>query len=359
MPDAIRLLILSDNKPGHASASEGVLSSIQKLVTVHYDTLHVRLRGKPMRYPLKLLLNSPKVLRAIPQKFQRRLISWFYRTPDRQILQSANTYDWLLSAGGDTSFLNAWLARLHGIRNIYCSSLRELDPALFTVLISSRPGSNGTHEIRVPLAPKPVDHDQITAAGQRFRTEHHLHGETVWAVLIGGDGAGFHFDNKDMESLASGLLALADRHHARLLLTTSRRTGTDLEDVLQAALNKHPAVAYASYYNHHPEKVVAPFLGAADLLFCTADSASMVTEAMTAGKPLYVLSPRKSRPERLHRAFLQKHADAQHLHLLALPELATHAIDQDTFSVIPNHLVDELAHKLEPWIIGGWPQPHT
>ncbi len=352
MSAGTRLLILSDNKPGHVSGSMGVLSSIEKIVPAQAVTLHVRLRLKFMRYPLRLLLNRPGSMRGISETTQRRLIRFFYQVEDLRHLEAGNRFDWLISAGGDTSFLNAWVAQLNGIKNIYCSSLRGLAPSLFTLLLSPRKGSAGPNEIKLSMAPKPIDREKIAEQGRQFRSEHELQKNVVWAVLVGGDGAGYRFNRSSMELLAKGLLEQAERNHARLLLSTSRRTGLALEKTLKSCLETHPAVAYATYFNHVPEKVVAKFLGAADLVFCTADSASMITEAMTAGKPVYVLAPERACPPPSHQAYLQKHVDARHIRLLPLRDLPALTVQQDIqsyFHLLESDSISELAVKLKPW----------
>lgn len=357
MSDVVRLLILSDNKPGHVSGSQGVVSSIEKIVPAQAVTLQIRLRLKFMRYPLRLLLNRPGLLGGLSEKTQRKLIRFFYQIQEPQHLEAGQRFDWLISAGGDTSFLNAWVAQLNGIKNIYCSSLRGLAPSLFTLLLSPRTGSAGPNEIKLSMAPKPIDREKIAEQGRQFRSEQKLQKETVWAVLIGGDGAGYRFNRASMELLAKGLLEQAERNHARLLLSTSRRTGLAHEQTLKSCLENHPAVAYATYYNHLPEKVVAKFLGAADLVFCTADSASMITESMTAGKPVYVLAPERSTPPPSHQAYLQKHVDAHHIQLLPIQTLPALTVQQDIhsyFHLLESDSISELSLKLKPWFqVGG------
>ena len=353
MKPAIRCLILSDNKPGHVTNSMGVFKAIQTLVAAESVVLQVRLRLKMIRYPLRWLLNRPTLLRRIPAGAQRRLMRLVYKIDEPQHLDAARTFDWVISSGGDTSFLNAWLARRHGLKNMYCSALRGLNPSLFTVYFSLGAASVHGNNIRVPFIPLLTDRARIMEQGRQFRTAHGLERETVWCVLIGGDGAGYHYDSGSLEQLARGILALARDHRAKLLVTTSRRTGLKLERVLKSVLDDCPAVAYATYFNHRPEKVVASFLGAADVVFCTADSGSMITEAMTAGKPVYSLIPEQVRPQPFYQAFLQSHADAHRIKPVSIDSL--HALDpkQDVasyFQVLEKDTTAELAAQLSPWI---------
>lgn len=359
MSAGLRLLILSDTKPGHLTVSLGVLKSLERLTTVQPTTVEVRLRLKFLRPFLRALLNHPGWTRRIPEQGQLALLQICYKIGEPRLTAAAGKrFDWVLSCGGDTSFLNAWLARLHNIENIYCSSLRGLAPGLFTVLIASRTGAAATNEILLPTAPAPVDRRVILAEGRQFLSASGLKGKKVWVVLIGGNGAGYRYDFASMELLARGVLALAERHRARLLVTTSRRTGLKLENALRLHLEGRPEVAHATFYHQRPEKVVAKFLGAADLVFCTADSGSMITEAMVAGKPVYAIEPDRAAPEPFYQAFLQRHLEAKHINLIPVRRL--HEIDQalgnnDSFHLLERDPITELADKLRDVITGRGP----
>lgn len=355
MSDVIRILILSDHKPGHLSSSIGVLKSIEKLAAVDAVTLGVTLRFKFLRYPLRVMLNRDSTICRIPLRLQQLLIRFCYKIEFPEQLAAAVAHcEWILSSGGDTSFLNAWIARAYSINNIYCSSLRGLKPELFTLIISIQSGPARSNEIKTPIPPAPVDRDQLRVRGRRFRETKHLDGGPVWAVLIGGDGAGYHFARVDMEQMADGLVALAARHDARLLITTSRRTGSKLEDVLRQRLLDQPTVKYATYYNHRPEKVVAEFLGSADMVFCTADSGSMITEAITAGRPVYALEPQRVRSKAFYRLFLNQLDVCRHIKRIPIEQLSLIDIKQDQssyFQLLEKDTIHDLAEKIKPWIL--------
>jgi hypothetical protein len=352
MKPAIRFLILSDNKPGHVANSMGVFKAIQTLVPTEHVVMHVRLRLKFIRYPLRWILNRPPLLRRLSAGAQRWLMRLAYSINEPQHLDPTQPFDWIISSGGDTSYLNVWLAQRHGLKNMFCGSLRGLNTSGFTVYFSLGPAAVQGNNIRVPFLPL-TDRARIIEQGQQFRTAHGLEHQTVWCVLIGGDGAGYHYDRASLEQLAHGLLALARDYQAKLLVTTSRRTGLKFERVLQSIFKDCPSVAYATYFNHRPEKVVASFLGAADVVFCTADSGSMITEAMTAGKPIYSLITGQVQPQPFYQAFLQSHADARRIKPIAIGSLHTLNPREDAgsyFQVLERDTTVELAAQLNPWI---------
>jgi mitochondrial fission protein ELM1 len=104
------------------------------------------------------------------------------------------------------------------------------------------------------------------------------------AVLIGGRNRVFRFDLADLEALARDLASLARREGAGLLVTPSRRTGPEGEAALRRALADVPAFLW----DGTGDNPYFAFLACADAIVATADSVSMVSEAASTGKPVYV-----------------------------------------------------------------------
>jgi hypothetical protein len=332
MKKILSLLILFDGKPGHESASKGVQKSLEKIYAVETTIVPCKLKFKGSRPLLRWLLNSGTGLR-LPRSWQLAIIRSCYILPASLPTPLNNPASWLVSTGGDTSFLNAWLAKLYDIQNVYCSSLRGLDPSLFKLLISTSNAPQLDHHIRVKIAPTPIDRDEITLAGRHFREKNQLGDAPVWALLIGGTGSGFTFTKKDLTIIADNLLRIAEIHGAQILLTTSRRTGIKLENALRKTIGQHPAIIAATYFNHHPERVMAKYLGAADLVFCTAESGSMLSESIASGKATYALFPSSARPTAFYSNFLRNHSDAGRLILVPMNQLTNLNPTSDIASV--------------------------
>jgi mitochondrial fission protein ELM1 len=109
-------------------------------------------------------------------------------------------------------------------------------------------------------------------------------------VLIGGNSSSYQWRARDFVTLYDRACALAKRLNARLLFVTSPRTPVKIKNLALAARNENIQVqcwddAGADY---------CAVLSNADALVVSSDSASMLSEAMTTGKPVYVfrLKPR-------------------------------------------------------------------
>lgn len=105
------------------------------------------------------------------------------------------------------------------------------------------------------------------------------------AVLIGGSNRIYRMTPAIVSRFADGL-ADASRHHgAGLAITLSRRSGPEVEPVLREKLADVPHVIW----DGKGKNPYFGYLGLADYIVATADSVSMVSEACSTGKPVYVV----------------------------------------------------------------------
>ncbi len=105
------------------------------------------------------------------------------------------------------------------------------------------------------------------------------------AVLIGGTNAVYQLTPREMTPLVAQLKEIARVTGGSLLVTPSRRTGEANLALLQSGLSDIPSFIWDGqganpYYG---------MLGLADYILVTCDSVNMVSEACTAGKPVYVI----------------------------------------------------------------------
>ncbi|TGY88343.1 hypothetical protein E5163_11015 [Marinicauda algicola] len=105
------------------------------------------------------------------------------------------------------------------------------------------------------------------------------------AVLIGGDSKHHRFTKEAGDYLLDRLAFVRSRGVA-LMVTVSRRTPEDFTDVLRARFRRDPGVWLHDGDGANP---YFAFLHYADWIFVTEDSTNMLTEAATAGKPVYRL----------------------------------------------------------------------
>ncbi len=273
--------LLSDGAPGHLSQSRGIVDALATRREVKLTTIDLKLRSSMWKRLGRLCL--PRI---------RDTAGWLART--YTVTLPAGRPGLIMSSGANTLLANALLARQHAVPNVYSGTLKGYDPAAFDCVFTVVAlGVACNHVLPLPPVPGELAH-ALPAAG----------GEPLIAVLVGGDGAGYVFKDADWRAFADGLAALARREGARLLLTTSRRSGAAAEDLLRASVPPE-LLADAVWWSQAPRKVMRRFLGAASAIVVTEDSLSMVAESLYSGRPVISVSPAMAQPNANDGAALQ------------------------------------------------------
>ncbi len=269
----IAVWLLSDGAPGHLSQSRGIVDALATRRAVEVSIIELKVRSTLWKRIGRIAL--PRI---------RDAAGWFRRIYG--VAPPPGRPELIVSSGANTLLANALLARLHRVPNVYSGTLKGYDPAAFDCVFSVVPlGVACNHVLPLPPVPGELARPLPPAPG----------GEPRIAVLIGGDGAGYAFADADWRAFAAGLATLARRENARLLLTTSRRTGAAAEALLREHL---PAelIAEAVWWSQAPRKVMRDFLAAAQAIVVTEDSLSMVAESLYSGRPVLSVAPAIAQP---------------------------------------------------------------
>lgn len=301
--------LLSDGAPGHLSQSRGIADALATRRVVAVSTIELKVRSTLWKRLGRLAL--PRI---------RDAAGWFRRIYG--IAPPPGKPDLIVSSGANTLLANALLGRLHRVPNVYSGTLKGYDPAAFDCVFSVVPLGAACNHV-LPLPPVP---------GELARPLPAPSGEAPIAVLIGGDGAGYVFKDTDWQAFADGLATLARRENARLLLTTSRRTGAAAEALLRDRL---PAelIADAVWWSQAPRKVMRDFLAAAQAIVVTEDSLSMVAESLYSGRPVLSVAPAVAQPNANDGAALQGYVERGLLARCPIAGLANAAFPARTAAI--------------------------
>lgn len=308
---ALRVWVLSDGRPGHFNQAKGVLRALERHYAVDARWIDLRLRLAAWRLPLGWWLNR----RADPGPAGR--LGLFYRLD----ALPAERPDLIVSAGGNTLYANAWLGRALGVRNLFVGDIRRLRPRCFWRVLSYCRRQPSPPFLHWPITPVPIVGEELAARGAAFRAEHGLAGQPLWTVLVGGDGGGYRYDRQDWDNLVQWLARSGKSEGVRWLVVTGRRSGAEIERLL-AEKTGAAWVAAISLYSREQGSRYMDFLAAGDRLVCTEDSHMMLTEAISAGKPVLAVRPADARPQPTNRQFLEMYEQGGYLQRQTLADLA-------------------------------------
>lgn len=283
-PKPVKIVwVISDGIPGHFNQSKGVLLALEQLYILKVEWVELRLKSGIYRRILSWLLNHTKPSIG--------LLSFFYRGQ----LPSGKP-DLVIGAGGKSMFAVAWLGQNFAAKTIFAGSLRQLKPELFHAVLILEPSMQAPF-ISLQTSPMPISQSVLKQAAEVWLAQHVKPEKPLWAMLVGGDGAGATYQSTDWQTLAVQMNALAAQHHIQWLLTTSRRTGASAEQILRQSLNPE-FLADAVWWSEAPHPVTSSYLGLSEVVWCTVDSMSMMMESVSALRPVVAVTPQHFAPDK-------------------------------------------------------------
>jgi mitochondrial fission protein ELM1 len=339
----MNILVIRDNKPGHYNQTEGLLCGLNKIypdATVQYCS--VEIKGKFSRKILKLLLN---IMSSFFQNKQSlNYLDRFYKT--YQLPQ--NRPDIIISTGGNTAGINAWLAQAYHAKNILNGALRGLKEELFTA-VTTVIDLGYSNQIILDAAPNTMIAQSLKEKAKDFASEHHLDtSKKYYSLLLGGDGAGYRYNESYYDALIKLVKEMAAKQKIRWLITTSRRTPINIEKKMRRTLTEESA--YFVSYHHKEEKVLLPFLGLSEAVFVTEESSSMISEAVSARKPVYTLGISSAKPDENYQNILQKFVLQKRIQRTETDRLEHFEIKSDDFMTLQEDSCEEVAMKIKPFL---------
>lgn len=289
--------VLYDGKAGHLSQSLGLAQRLANRSGAVVKTVHAYPRVGLLRL---LMLWLSRIGIVWP-----RLFLSFYRC---QLPQGMPRQ--IVSFGGKVVPLNVALAKRYRCDNILIGNRYGLPPRLFSVLVTARddrlPNQVAT---RVPFSStaKAVNDAQGAVDLQGSS-------KPLWLLLIGGEGSGFCYQEQDWQYLKAAMIDLAEKYDIRWLVSNSRRT----PEAGTALLSDPQLLNYCQGVIHYRDSGpgLGSFLKAADRIFVTADSLSMMTEAVAQNRALPVVALRPGQVsvgEGVHQQTLKHYQEANWL----------------------------------------------
>jgi mitochondrial fission protein ELM1 len=334
----LKVILLADTRPGHYHLAEGVIAAVQRLRPVEVTRLEVKRKWiVPTRW-LRRRINAESF-------FPPRMLRMAYGI-DAEALPHA---DLVVSAGGETQMPNICVTRLFGVPNIFCGSLlRGLGPQNFSLVISSYDRDAGSPRHMVVLKPSSIDPDKLGRPTDvpRYGPDHR---PRLAGLLIGGNAGPFRYRRAEWERLIEFVRAVSRQWGTRWLISTSRRTPDFVSDMIGALAKDESLVARFIDYRTAGPGTLPEIFGKAEIIVCTEDSSTMVSEAVSARLPVVGVAPEAHRftdEESAYREFLVRNNWCRVLPIAALePETLAAALSE--IEPIKENPLDALADKLK------------
>lgn len=288
----LRILVLYDGKAGHLSQSLGLAQLINRFSEnrqVFVEKAQFSPRLKLLNRPLRSCSTSTHkpLLSLLPLAYRRKR-----PFPSRP--------DLLISFGGDVLALNIALSEYWGIPNIVIGNRYHIPKERISahLTLQGEEGNPRAIASTIVLNRVQVEHCRREAekafAGVNTR---------LWTLLIGGTGSGYQYTTSDWHQLAEAAEAIAKRYGIRWLISNSRRSGIEVGKILLSHLSPKHCQQFVDVNDDQGPNIKA-LLGRGERIFCTEDSLSMVSEAVSMNKPVISLRPEQAQATPTHGAAL-------------------------------------------------------
>ena len=303
----IRVVILSDKKPGHYKQSLGI---VEKMPECQAVWLEIQFRRKWRDNLLRIFMRIFGGA-SLPLSLIHTLLRWSLIPESYQALIQLQTADIILSTGSSVAAVNLLLGKILGAKTVTCRrpspvGTRYFDLAILP-MISWRQASRKDNICRTIGVPNPISPDLLDVKREQLKDELHLSDCPRIGVLLGGTDRHETITIEDAEWLSEICEATAERMNVQIFVTTSRRTPSDVTEHLVSTVKDTDWCRFfiTPDTSSELEDPYQAILALSDLLIVTADSFSMVCEAASSGRSVAVLtlSHKSVRPPKRYEVY--------------------------------------------------------
>jgi len=272
------LLIVSDGRKGHENQSVAVakyLGFSYEIVKVDAAFVGSKLLGY-IWDKLKIYLKIFVIENEIPAK----------------------SYNIVIGTGSSTYYAVKYFAKIYGAKSITTmlpSGYRYDFDIIFAQDHDNPPKRDNI--IKIPANFSYVEPQKIYKAYNRSV-----------GIVIGGDNGVFTFSKKALKLQLDQIIALFSGYE--IAVTTSPRTSKEID-----ALIASYGFDYEVIFSHKPLNPIPDFLEQCETVFITADSTSMISEAISFGEANIEILPLKSSKENKFERFITQLEEEGYIHI--------------------------------------------
>lgn len=339
----MKVWLLDEGTPGHTIQTDGVGKILSERAGAELSWVQCRLKLAGWVRPFARFNVSrakPETARSIALKLYPKLE-----------LPKSGAPDLVVSSCGKSAYLNRLLGCAFGARCVFIGERKPFPADWFDLIIT--PVEEGLpNELLIPVIETGRTASDAAAAMRDYWSGE-MTPEGCWTILIGGESRSHRFVPSDWENLADGVNALSEMHGIRWLISTSRRTGKGVEELLRQRIRPEN-IADAVWWSEEPKKAVGAFLAAGERVFVTQDSLTMMSEALAVGKRTELLRPANwDMPEKsFNGGYVARLVDADLVGRTDLCDFARYQ-PSNSGSVSIDALREQFRARLLSWIEGG------
>ena len=289
------VIVLHESVPGHRNQSLGIAEELQRqsgAVLVEFEVPN--LRG------LSRLLKVKGKLKQLPNLSTPEILNWLIKAEGTLLLESVKS--WLreknidtgnvlvISAGSRVAPYNYAVSQVLGCKSATLMTPKYLGAGPFDFsIIPVHDSEKEEANVLVTLgAPNRIRPEMIQVEKEKIQKEFPPASKS-WGILIGGENSTFRIPPDWVERNLVPILQKAESEKVDIYLVTSRRTRPETEQAIKKTCSSSSSIKMLWLASERQGNPVPGVLGLSERVYCTEDSISMISETLTAGKPVVLL----------------------------------------------------------------------
>ena len=324
------ILIISDGIPGHFNQSKGVAALLKnqhpsktRIVDLQFKSYYFR----------GFITVFSRFLMKLPSSLTAKITTILYKKID------TSGVDLIIAAGGKTAPYTAAIRILKRITVIQLGSPRGLHSSLYNALVTVERYYEDSSNIIASITPSLYSPKVCEQAAKDKGLSEHL------LFLIGGEGIGYFYKEDEWKYLINTIKELYKTTNLPITIVTSRRSDPEVEKKIQSELQNIP-LDYSVWFHQGAKNFnLAALFGSAKNIFVTEDSAMMISESISSGKPVTTLFPSGIKSPMRYKAHIQKYLDLNLITRESIKHFSIKDIENSSKNV-QNHL-SKLCNQLE------------
>ncbi|TBR14786.1 hypothetical protein EPO66_06575 [bacterium] len=320
------VLILSDGKTGHLRQSEALAKIIsryleKKGITANIQTVEVVFKNKLARF-----LITPSG--CLSGKYSCQGCLWCVKgllKKDVAMNLLKASPDIVISCGSSLAALNYVISRENQAKSLVIMKPSVLSLKRFDLIVVPRHDRTLKRKNVAVIdgALNLIDDEYLksqkkeffqSTAGRLFDNEYYL------GLLLGGDTKNFKLNPEGAHEIINQIKHSSQIHGFQILITTSRRTSKIVEGLVKSEFSGYQNCKSLIIANENNiASAIGGILGASNIAVVSAESISMISEAVTSGKYTIVFDSKGL--SRKHRRFLDYFAEHKYIYLVQPEEL--------------------------------------
>tara|TARA_Y100000748_G_scaffold129809_1_gene108756 strand:- start:5792 stop:6799 length:1008 start_codon:yes stop_codon:yes gene_type:complete len=324
------ILIVSDGIPGHFNQSNGVALLLSNKHSLNKRIIDLQFKSHSLRGFITVF---SRFMMRLPGPLTAKITSLLYKKIDTR------GFDLIIAAGGKTAPYTAALRILNKIPVIQLGSPRGLHSSLFNALVTVERYHEDSSNIIASITPSLYSPEVCDQAAKEKGLSDHL------LFLIGGEGIGYSYKEAEWKDLINSIKQIYKTTNLPITVVTSRRSDPEVEKKIQSELQNIP-LDYSAWFHQGAKNFnLAALFGSAKNIFVTEDSAMMISESISSGKPVTTLFPSEIKSPMRYKAHIQKYLDLNFITRESIKNFSIKDIE-NTSKNVQNHL-SKLCNQLE------------